>query len=1090
MFVTAISSKGVSTYKPGDAALGGEVGDLSPASFRVMFDEPLQIKNADIELVSCSVKKQNNINIDADSNTFTVRMGTFETAEQYLAKIPSGNYEPDNLATEMAKALNKVMPTPMYRGWSGSVVLDKIVLTYTVQDAPTIAKPSNFQTAGKNTELSVERGVQFPNKTDDTGSGAGANYIKYECSDETVNTNYNSWNVPANVFKPKDSKQLSLTYERMGGNDLGRRVREAGKEKTNTDIASYQSVDEFGVYPAQKQKMSVVLRPVECIVASSFDRGYGGFDLAGADKPTYLTYEFEDYKSDAGVVVSGDLKYGSLFTKQTYKYNKPRAYSGQKHQQINGVLNLAYAGKDFRGSPYSDTKTQLFPYSVDSIKDAGVLNDAYCRKLPYDTTWSGQMVTKAGQGRPKDFDNSLPENPISYTFQIGIEVDNKKASSICKRRGFETEKVKVRLSNEPFIQGLKQQTSLNATGAVDTNCIIVVPYTSGSTQTLQYKVGSTGQFNSRANGSFGGDLLDNNKQFYAGNNGEGDIYKPAYYKILSINANGSPNRVVLVDSGEHTKKFDGSTADLKLDTSLFLNDPNTFDIKLASINDDETNLKEQIWRCEPEPAHIGAKSFLETKKQPRYATFSAGLQRDDIFQNNKEYNTPKGFGNVNNPFNYAKDFEVSLTSRLEDTQGQAVDVQGQIYVSCNQLIPTQSNDSYYTKHDMRADVKKVIFNGASDKWANKNIVGDGTQLVNWTTFTGVGNADNAIELSIDWKDVNNMSCSIAHCINYVDGATNSFTESVVLCETGTTRAGSNIKKMEATLKSRFHPYHPVWTALPCSTVAKNVVRVLVNGTDFPNRDSAYFGGESNYLSNYACNLAFMAKCDSAYQAPQNVFPPTSNVAPPQLAPPGERPVMMVKTNTLHSSQISAGPAPPPAGSQNFVIKEDFVPEKGGSLFNAGLFSVQYGIVPAFPVLEFNFKSNLIPPRQAFLPSYAVEIQNLPLNGYYGKGFDLGLLSQRKGLGSRLPIVGVVPAGQVPVDALDPIVNYAFKSNYYQPTQVRLPTRQFLTYLDINLRSILTGKLLNDLLHSTEIIFRIYSLPDELENNALISTNRA
>ena len=101
-----------------------------------------------------------------------------------------------------------------------------------------------------------------------------------------------------------------------------------------------------------------------------------------------------------------------------------------------------------------------------------------------------------------------------------------------------------------------------------------------------------------------------------------------------------------------------------------------------------------------------------------------------------------------------------------------------------------------------------------------------------------------------------------------------------------------------------------------------------------------------------------------------------------------------------------------------------------------------------------------------------------------------MLNQRKGLGSRLPIVGVVPAGQVAVNPLDPVVNYAFKSNYYQPTQVRLPTRQFLTYLDINLRSILTGKLLNDLLHSTEVIFRIYSLPDELNNDAIVSTNRA
>ena len=52
MFVSAISSKGAETFKSADAVIGNVVGDLSPATFRVEFDEPLKLKNADMSYIA------------------------------------------------------------------------------------------------------------------------------------------------------------------------------------------------------------------------------------------------------------------------------------------------------------------------------------------------------------------------------------------------------------------------------------------------------------------------------------------------------------------------------------------------------------------------------------------------------------------------------------------------------------------------------------------------------------------------------------------------------------------------------------------------------------------------------------------------------------------------------------------------------------------------------------------------------------------------------------------------------------------------------------------------------------------------------
>jgi len=177
MFISAVSAPQVSNIKPDD--LNGGVGDISPAQFRIEFDEPVKLKNADIELVSCKIVKPNNIIVDNTNNKILVRMGEFRTAvtaggvltggltscgEQYTIVVQQKAYTIAELADELARKLNKVMPCNANRGWSGGTSAGKIKLVYALVAAPGFVP---FQTASLLTKNTSQFGVNQTPKTED-----------------------------------------------------------------------------------------------------------------------------------------------------------------------------------------------------------------------------------------------------------------------------------------------------------------------------------------------------------------------------------------------------------------------------------------------------------------------------------------------------------------------------------------------------------------------------------------------------------------------------------------------------------------------------------------------------------------------------------------------------------------------------------------------------------------------------------------------------------------------------------------------------------------------------------------------------------
>tara|TARA_R110002020_G_C16320655_1_gene774769 strand:+ start:8246 stop:11545 length:3300 start_codon:yes stop_codon:yes gene_type:complete len=1091
MFITAVSSKTAYTPKVGDGL--NSLGDLSPATFKVEFDEPLSIKNADIELVSCKVSKQNKIIISPDNNALCVRMGNEVEGEQYKTSIKPGSYTPANLGDAIAEALNRVMPINIHKpavpgfipstggGWSSLISAGKIQLRKAQTSNPSENDFTNYlvpvSPSTTGAEHMISAGYEFEAvEKENTGGNAFAKFTGKIQSGVNIT---NPYNIPTEDF---------IT---CGGLDLG---------SLAVDTQVRQAVDNWGIWeqgrfpPSRGGEFDAVLRPTSCVLDSTLNIGYGGkTSLNGAtNRPCYWTFEVEEnIDANTGLPISNEYEDGSLFTPKPQEKSELRNHPGRSYKSINGVLNFVQDKLDERGPPYTAKRELIFPYAKTAKIVAGNFNQE-SRRILYDATWTGQMTFRGDRGTKTE----IARTPYQYTFELddaaapipptpnGENVYYAR-SVVQQKINAAPENVRVRLTESPLIQGLPRQTAANSAvehSTITGADILVAPITP-TVQNIRYLEGEVGQCNFKGET----DVLENNTQCICPNGpNKGAVVMP-WYKILKVDALGVPIEVILVDSGEYVIRTDTATSLTELNTSLFLNDPNTYEYIDESLADEEDDLFEQIYRFEVRAQDIGASGPSNKYKYDddlRYASFNMGLMRDDIFQTLKLENTPEDKLQDINTFALQKNFEIDVYSVLFDKNGVGLPPRAQIKVAVWQLQPSSPQDNDYIVQGYgEPDNKKLMFNARTDQLSTWT--GTGTAITNWASFPGVADPDAAIQVFINVLDTYSYQIGIANATTY-NPAAPAFGGVAgdgpsVLCTTGIKRGAvgqSGIKKFESYEKLRFFPLHPVMSAMPTSIIssAPNVVRLRCCGSEYPERPlfNPWDKIAPSKGCNYDVNISNMVG-DQPYMTPQNVPAPTgTNWAVDN--PKGSKCMMMIKSQKLNLSQITT--TPPPSGSVNACLINDFAPPNGGSLYQANLPDVMFAQIPSPPLnVEVDFPLGEVPTTQSFLPSFVVEIQNLPLSGYLGKSFDDGELKTLKGMGSRLPIVGVVPAKEFKEEATDPVINYYYQTSYYQPTQVRLPTEQSLYSLDINLRDVVSGELLRDLIHSTEVIVRIYNLGD-------------
>ncbi len=81
--------------------------DSSPSDFHVTFTENLKLKkSSELEFVSLSCKRQNNLTVNAFNNSVILRLGTDEEGDQHLVEIPTGVYTNEQLRDALQTALN------------------------------------------------------------------------------------------------------------------------------------------------------------------------------------------------------------------------------------------------------------------------------------------------------------------------------------------------------------------------------------------------------------------------------------------------------------------------------------------------------------------------------------------------------------------------------------------------------------------------------------------------------------------------------------------------------------------------------------------------------------------------------------------------------------------------------------------------------------------------------------------------------------------------------------------------------------------------------------------------------------------------
>ena len=1023
-FITAVSTE--NSTNP----VGSE--DISPAQFRVLFDSAIEIENIDLELVSCKVSKLNRINVITNQNTIIFRLG--DASDQYKAVVKPGNYTPLELANEIASAMNSVVPTNNYKGFSASITGSSVIqLTYTRQNVPTtqtfVDNRQNFSSEGP------EFGITDSSHDDSTG------FVTYEYPDGQLVNNRSA------LKRPND------TFEFCGPMDVGQQLADF----RGIDDSTRTSFHEYGIWEEAKGSDSgefeCIVKPVACCINSNFERGYGGLHLDFSGN-SYFTFEIEPVLDEDGneLPVDNPEHFGSLFPNVLLNKNIPRKVKNKNERVINGVMNKVISNafpNDLRKEPYQASKEFIFPTSVDGSTK---------RTLKYETNWSGQLVMKNGVGRP----SKIAPFPTDYTFKMDDSTGStarKKARSKVKKFGLQTERIRIRPSINTLMQGLFQQTGIDSNTVNDTDCILGYD---GTTSHIKYIAGTEGQVNFRNN-----NVLDNNTQNLVPNSA--DQFVHTFYKIIAVDSNGQPTQVKLTDGGEHVIAFDNSSPTTYANTVMFLNDPATYvihqpaDFKNTTLDE----MKEEFHYLNVASSHISqavSNGAITTDFASRFPSFNAGLMADNIFQNNfvghLDSNLLGGLGKDSfvdsirerNPLSVPKNYEIDIGSKITSSN-QDLNNNG-LLVNIYQYQPSDADEEFSQSLDKKTDVKKLVFKGNSNSWSN---LGSAPNTIsNWTNFDPLSSSA-AVRVRFQTEDTYTYSILLAYNTDFANNPTN-FVEEQLLTRTGITRTG--FRKNEALLKIRDFPLHPIFsqgTGTNKETGANKCITLVKS------RGSKYeLDNFQRNLNNRVIETEPPTPDLTAYNEPQI----SNNTG---TLPPGAKPLIMVKTFPLDTNQIKTTP-PITSDAINVVRPQDFTPN--ASLMSSGMHSVMYKQMGAGDD-TMNFQTHQSTVNNTYLPTFAVEV-NLPIESHIGKNFTKGQVDNVVGSGIKSKIVGVCPGTKFE-NQTGPIADYTYQMNYSKPVSIRLPYKASFYNMDFTLRSILDGKILKDLVHSTEVVLRMYNI---------------
>ena len=998
--------------------------DLTPAMFKNDLDEPIKVQNFEIELVSSIIRKDNIITIQSPENLLLFRLGTGES-EAYTAEIPEGNYTVNELSTQIAKSLNDAVPCNAWRGWSVTTdANNKFTITFTPVTVPTnnlAIKENMVEAYGFQTTLSGTGGPAFRATLE-------ANFSSDGLGNAGIETVENSSSYITHLADPTIVE---------GGSYFG-------IDSGNPLVEDFQQtkIDEAGIFESDG-KCEFILRPVEVFQTS------GIYAPATTVTDRYLTLE-----ADVETTVYDPVAYPESFIQgePMIRYEDDLG-NLSNHSQRNGIYVEPGANNNAnqRGLPYTRANhTLVFPSATDNNIDA--------RKEAYRNTFGANMIFETSTTQP------LPNR----CFRIDPnETPAIKSESSLQFIGESKEKLSFRLSTSPLIVGLK-----NKDNGLITSSNILVP--SGKSGVIQYIDDSEGIVNFRGFGM----TTSNFENSLQGKLVTGDgrtIYKMPRYKIKGIDGNGQPVAVQLLDSGEHI----GLSATANFG-NMFLNDPSTFNILDPTVSDSTIVTDHTAQFNIVNATSLGNQAAVAaTTTAFQWLPTEVSLVNDLIYQANRTLTETADVNNFSPPnkVNFSKDIAVKVVPLSVTATTGFVEFEITQFQPLRKTFNDDEEDIFESFALTGGDIneRKLLLKCRPFTWNNFTGTGGYTAPTNWTSAWTAPTANHRIKISFEQEGIFATDIKVSFS---TDGGT-TFVEEQRLLQTGnkvTNVPPNSFQEMKQTIQPRLFPLHPCISMYPTKyrndPAGSRPSEIGLIGSNYFN-NSSYQKTNGVVLGidgNYRKNLEFMTS--GANQPDIFTFPPAAKLTPDQT-----KPQITLKTKS-HPITIDDTTAFPLAVG---AIRSSELPPNRGSLGNViGLGSVYTAVAGFAAAGKIDFVGTSDATITPYVPSIAVEINNIPITGYIGKEYNLR--DEQVGVGSRLPIVGVIPSLEQATAINKAQLAFRYNAPYSQPVVCKLPTEIFLYNISFRLREIQSGEIVKGLKHPTELIFRIKNLEDNDEKN--------
>jgi len=494
--------------------------------------------------------------------------------------------------------------------------------------------------------------------------------------------------------------------------------------------------------------------------------------------------------------------------------------------------------------------------------------------------------------------------------------------------------------------------------------------------------------------------------------------RQARYKILRVNTQGEIQKFVVIDPGEGFQFSDPPSSS----TLLNFDDPATF-------VDDASNPGTILANCSS--LNLGtfqtSPALISTNLTRAGNQFSGGF----LMRTSKLY--------PHSTLGIARKEMVEGTYGLNDPEGNRL---GDLAVAVEPGGPTPFRVSVYQWQQTDPDVSvgglvPLIDGITYTTWNTLNTTG--TPPAVWTQYSGF----ESIKVTIQ-TNVFNLKVFISH---EDAGNPGQFIEQRLLCETGDNIDG---RLFEQTLKERMYPLFPVYSLHPNGALG-GAFRYAIDGTFEPIRETLDPQGHHISYRPYQTMVGAKVQTNDQYGPG-----PIADVDLPRI---------MLKARPLETSAIVGG-----VPGLNEIVAEDYDPARSavlGVLLNLdSVYNCVQGAVGQARVFTGTAAAVGIP----FLGSYAIEIANLPIEGVVGKNY--GLNGERIGIGTRNAILHIVPAEQQDDDPNATVQLFTYKAQFGCPVDLKLASESSLYDLHFRLRNIESGELLQDLIHPTQIIFKV------------------